>query len=306
MTPPTPPENPSRSAPPTRAEPVGPARLSELRAGIADIGLGLAEAARWIAGRPAHLWLRLALLAALFWLWSLLAQALPRGFFATPGEVSHALADLLTAPRQDYLRALGETLRVYFGGLAMAALIGIPLGLAMGALPLLGRSLNPFVNALAATPLIALMPLVILWAGLGDGAKMLIVMLGAVMPILINSYTGFRGASPQLAEMARAFDLSPWARLRYILLPAAFHPIMAGLRLGATTGLVTAVIADIYMAMTGLGALLISFGNSFRMGPYLVIVLTFALIGTATTGALSLIERALTPPPARRRLFPNS
>src|SRR5690606_20520256 len=156
--------------------------------------------------------------------------------------------------RQDYGRALADTLTVYLGGLGLAAMIGIPLGLMFGAVPLLGRTMNPYLNALAATPLIALMPMIILSLGIGQGA---------MMPILINSYTGLRGADPKLAVMARAHAL-PWhVRWRHILLPQAFHPIMAGLRLGATTGLVTAVIADLYMAMTGLGALLAAYGNSF-------------------------------------------
>ncbi|KFI32467.1 ABC transporter permease [Haematobacter missouriensis] len=279
------------------------APLAALRREAADLLQGLREAGVWLARRPLHLWLQLAVLALLFAGWSWLGNTLPRGFFATPSETLQALGTLLHDHRQDYLRALGATLKIYFGGLALAAVTGIPLGLALGAAPLLGRTMNPYLNALAATPLIALMPLIILWFGLGDAAKVLIVALGAVIPILINSYTGLRGASPALREMARAFGMSRVARLRHVLLPSAFHPVMAGLRLGAVSGLVTAVIADIYMAMTGLGALLITYGNSFRMGPYLVTVLTLALIGTATTALISLIERLLTPPPSRKRLF---
>lgn len=288
----------------THPRPTRPSLPARLRAEAADLGQGLAEAAGWILRLPRHIWLRALALAGLLALWSLLGATMPRGFFAGPGETLSALADLLHDPRQDYLRALAASLRVYAGGLLLAVLVGVPLGLLLGAWTLAGQVFTPFVNALAATPLIALMPLVILWAGLGEGAKMLVVMLGAVMPVLVNSYTGLRGASPALREMARAFGLSPWMRLRHVLLPAALHPVMAGLRLGATTGLVTAVIADLYMAMTGLGALLISYGNSFRMGPYLVVVLTLAAIGVATTALLSLIERGLTPPPARKRLFP--
>lgn len=285
----------------TRPRPI----LSDLRREAADLVRGVAQTALWLRRRPAHLWLRLAALAALFALWSWLGTHLPRGFFATPSETWRALMDLLQDPRHDYLRALGVTLRVWLGGLALAAAVGIPLGLTLGALPVLGRSANPFLNALAATPLIALMPLAILWFGLGEGTKLLIVALGAVMPIIVNSYTGMRATPAPLQEMARAFGLSGLDRLRHVALPSAFHPVMAGLRLGAVSGLVTAVIADIYMAMTGLGALLISYGNSFRMGPYLVVVLTLALMGSAVTALIALAERWLTPPPARRRLFPE-
>lgn len=280
--------------------------LADLHREARDLRQGLAETASWILRRPLYIWLRLGMLVALFALWSALGTHLPRGFFATPSETLQAWADLLRDPRQDYLRALGVTLGVYLAGLALAGLAGIPLGLALGALPRLGRAANPYLNALAATPLIALMPLAILWFGLGEDTKILMVALGAIMPVIVGSYTGIRATSPALREMARAFGLSPRDRLRHVFLPSAFHSVMAGLRLGATMGLVTSVIADIYMAMTGLGALLLSYGNSFRMGPYLAVVLTLALIGVATTAILSLAERLLTPPPARRRLFPES
>lgn len=282
-----------------------PPRLPQrLWAEVLDLAQGVAEALRWLARRPAHVWLRLLVLVLGIALWSWAAQVLPRGFFASPSQTLRAFGEMLHDYRAEYARALGDTLAVFLGGLALAAAIGIPVGLALGAVPLLGRSLNPCLNALAATPLIALMPLMILWLGLGAGAKLVVVALGAVMPILINSYTGMRGTDPALTEMARAHGVSRWRRLIRIALPSALHPVMAGLRLGAASGLVTAVIADIYMSMTGLGALLISYGNSFRMGPYLVVVLTLALIGIAATACLALIELLLTPRPARRRLFP--
>lgn len=285
--------------------PEEPPRLPQrLRAEALDVAEGVAEALRWLRQRPAHVWLRLLLLVLGLWLWSWAAGTLPRGFFASPSETLRAFGDLLHDYRSDYGRAVADTLAVFLGGLGLAALAGIPLGLLLGAAPLLGRTFNPFLNALAATPLIALMPLVILWLGLGQGAKMTIVALGAVMPILINSYTGMRSVDPALTEMARAHAVPPWRRLVRIALPAALHPVMAGLRLGAAAGLVTAVIADIYMSMTGLGALLIAYGNSFRMGPYLVVVLTLAAIGVGTTALLALAELLLTPRPARRRLFP--
>ncbi|WP_176086089.1 ABC transporter permease [Martelella sp. HB161492] len=277
--------------------------LKGLRHEIADLGDGIVEAAKWVGRRPLHVWLRAGVLIAAWFIWSLTAAHLPRGFFTTPTETARALADMLQDFRQLYLRAIVNTLYVYWTGLLISALIGIPLGLFLAAVPLMGRTFTPYVNALAATPLIALMPMVILIFGLGDGSKILIVTLGAIMPVIINSYAGLRNADPKLDEMARAYGFSRIALWRHVRLPAAFPVIMAGLRLGATTGLVTAVVADIYMAMTGLGALLIAYGNSFLMGNYLIVMLTLAAIGVGTTALLSAIERLLTPKPVRRRLY---
>ncbi|MFC3057477.1 ABC transporter permease [Paenirhodobacter populi] len=288
--------------PPAPATPLAMRMIRGLGRDLRDVVEGLHDTFGWLHRRPAHLWLRLLCLILMVALWSWLGRVLPRGFFATPGETLSALHDMLHDQRREYPSAILETLRVYLGGMALATIIGIPAGVLLGVVPLLGRALNPFVNALAATPLIALIPMIILFLGLGTQAKIVIVALGVVMPVIVNSYLGVRQTDPDLIEMARAYRLG-WLRCLFrVLLPSAFPAIMAGLRLGATTGLVTSVIADFYTAMTGLGALLQVYGNSFRMDQYFVVVLTLAGIGILTTAALGMAERLLTPPPLRRGL----
>lgn len=256
----------------------------------------------WMARVPLHLWLRIALVPLGIALWWGVARILPTGFFEGPYLTAAAFFDLLMDSRRDFPVAIGATLSTYLGGVAIAAAVGMPLGVLFGSVPLLGRTLSPYVHALAATPVVALIPLIIVTLGLGWHAKVTIVALTTVMPILINTQLGVRRVDPDLAQMARAYGLGPWARLRHVTLPGAVPSIMTGLRLAAVMGLVATAIADIYTAMTGLGALLQAYGNSFRMDRYLAVVMTFAAIGAITTGMLTWIERRLTPPPARDRI----
>lgn len=266
---------------------------TELRQAASDLA--------WLAKVPRHVWLRLLLVPLLLLLWSALAKGIPDGYFAGPYLTLRALFLMLTDDRRKLLIALWETLSVYLCGIGAAALIGIPAGLLLGLCRTLGRTLSPFSHGLAATPVVALVPLIILMVGLGAEAKVLIVLLAALMPVLIATEAGVRGTDPELIEMGRSYGMGALTRLRHIVLPAALPSLMAGLRLAAIAGLVATVIAELYTAMTGLGALLQSLGNSYRMDSYFAVVVIFAIIGAGTTGILTWIEHLLTPPPERRR-----
>ncbi|HTM78038.1 MAG TPA: ABC transporter permease subunit, partial [Devosia sp.] len=171
--------------------------------------------------------------------------------------------------------------------------IGLPMGLLAGGIPVLGRTLDPFFNALMATPRVAFIPLIIVLLGLKFEAKITIVALGAVMPILINTYAGVRNGDAELVEMARSAGATRLQVFGKILLPGAAPFIMVGLRLGATIGLINTVVAELYTAVQGLGGLLALYGNTFQMAPYFVVVLVLALLGIAVTEGLRLVEKRL-------------
>ena len=137
---------------------------------------------------------------------------------------------------------------------------------------------------------IAFIPLIIVMLGLGFQAKVLVVFLGAVMPVILNAYAGVRAADPDLVEMARASGATRPQIFRRILLPGALPFIVVGLRLGATIGLINTVVAELYTAVRGLGGLLAIIGNTFQLAPYFVVVFVLAAIGTLVTTGLRLIE----------------
>lgn len=231
---------------------------------------------------------RLLALAVFLSLWWMAATFAGTALIPTPGETLVAARTMVADGR--LWTALGESLTVYGSGYFLAIAIGVPVGLLMGGFRPLGRTLDIYVNALTATPRVAFIPLIIVLLGLGYEAKVAVVVLGAVMPIIINTYAGVLNADGELVEMARAAGAGRGQIFRRILLPGALPFIVVGLRLGATIGLINTVVAELYTAVRGLGGLLAVYGNTFQMAPYFVVVLALAAIGTLVTTALRLIE----------------
>lgn len=235
---------------------------------------------------------RLCVLALILIVWWLASQLIARNLIPSPLETASAATRLW---REGRLQApLAASLTTYLGGSALAVLVALPLGIAMGAFSLLGRTLDIYVHALAATPRVAFVPLIIVLLGLGMEAKLFIVFLGAVMPIIINAYAGVQQADPELVEMARSVGAGRARIFRAIVLPGAVPFILTGLRIGATIGLINTVVAELYTAVTGLGGLLALYGSSFRMAEYFVVVILLALIGVTVTEILRLAENRLT------------
>lgn len=241
--------------------------------------------------RTSILFYRLLVVLGMVLLWSVAALVVGRNLVPTPLATLEAARTLFASPA--IYQAIANSLGVYAGGMLIAVSIGLPFGLLAGGVPLVGRTLDPFFNALMATPRVAFIPLIIVLLGLGFQAKIAIVTLGAVMPILINTYTGVRNGDAELVEMARSAGATRLQIFTKILMPGAAPFIMVGLRLGATIGLINTVVAELYTAVQGLGGLLAIYGNTFRMAPYFVVVLVLATLGVAVTELLRLFERRL-------------
>jgi ABC-type nitrate/sulfonate/bicarbonate transport system permease component len=235
---------------------------------------------------------RLALLMLLLGLWWLAASLAGRAVIPSPVETTLAAGRLWSDGRLG--PAVAASLGTFAGGYVLAVLVALPLGVVMGAFGLLGKTLDIYLYGLAATPRVAFIPLIIVLLGLGIEAKLFIVFLGAVMPMVINTYAGVRQADRDLVEMGQAVGAGRWRIFGAIVLPGAVPYIMAGLRIGATIGLINTVVAELYTAVSGLGGLLALYGNSFRMAEYFVIVLCLAAIGVVVTELLRHVETRLT------------
>lgn len=232
---------------------------------------------------------RLGFLALLLLLWALAARYMGGNVVPSPRATFLAAERLIAEGR--LLRALGDSLTVYLSGYAIAVVVGVPLGILMGGFRVLGKTLEVYVFALAATPRVAFIPLIIVLLGLGVEAKMFIVFLGALMPVLINTYAGVLAADDDLIEMARSVGAGRLRVFRSIVLPGAVPFVIVGMRLGATIGLINTVVAELYTAVKGLGGLLAIYGNTFRMAEYFVVVLTLALVGVTVTECLRYLEQ---------------
>jgi ABC-type nitrate/sulfonate/bicarbonate transport system permease component len=238
------------------------------------------------------IWLyRLGFLGVLFLAWMLFAAIVPRNLIPTPANTLSAAIRLSQEGR--LWTAIGDSLTVYLLGFALAIAVAVPVGVVMGGIRPLGKTLDIYVNALAATPRVAFIPLIIALLGLGVNAKVFIVFLGAAMPILLNTYAGVLAANDELVEMARSVGASRWRIFTRITLPGAVPFIVVGLRVGATIGLINTVVAELYTAVRGLGGLLAIYGNTFRMAEYFVVVIVLATIGVIVTELLRHLQNRL-------------
>lgn len=227
----------------------------------------------------------LVVLILLWWLASRFARA---NVIPNPYATFLAAGDLIRDGK--IFQALRESLEVYLTGLLIATVVAIPAGLIMGGIRTFGRTMEVYANAFMATPRVAFIPLIIVLLGLGFKAKIAVVFLGAVMPILINTYAGVLNADGELVEMAKSAGANKLQIFRRILLPGALPFIVVGLRLGATIGLINTIVAELYTAISGLGGLLAFYGNTFQMARYFVVIITLALVGVTITQLIRLLE----------------
>ena len=177
-----------------------------------------------------------------------------------------------------------ESLQILFYGLAFAILVGVPLAVLMARVKPVDWALELPINALYSTPMVALVPLLVLWFGIYMQAKIIVVFLFAVFPILINTYQGVRECDKNMLEVARSFRSTEWQMWQDVLLPFALPYIAAGIRLAIGRGLVGMVIAEFYTTITGLGYMITRYANIFETDKTFVPVILLMFLGVTLTG----------------------
>jgi len=176
-------------------------------------------------------------------------------------------------------------------GYGLAIVIGVPLGILMGWYGRVNAVLEPFVSALYATPRIALLPLILIWLGIGIASKIAIVFLGAVFPILVNTVTGVRTVEADFIKVAHSYGCNDRQLFLTVVLPSSVPLLLAGLRLGLGHALVGIVVGEMYGATKGLGFLIAIAGARFQTDQVMVGIILIAGAGVALTELLRLIER---------------
>jgi NitT/TauT family transport system permease protein len=176
-------------------------------------------------------------------------------------------------------------------GFVLAIAVGIPLGLAAGWYRRFCFAIEPFLSALNATPRVALLPLIIIWVGIGIWSKVLIVFLGAVIPICINALAGVRTTDAKLLRVARSFKAAEGRLFWTIILPSAVPFILTGLRLGVGRAMVGVVVGELYAATAGVGFMITVAGASFQTDKVFVGVVIIAVAGVLLIEALARLER---------------
>jgi ABC-type nitrate/sulfonate/bicarbonate transport system permease component len=184
---------------------------------------------------------------------------------------------------------------IFLQGMLLAAVVGVPIGFVMALSPVVRDYLTPWMTALYTTPRIAFAPVILLWFGIDLLSKVIIVFLGCVFPILINSFYGMRVVSREFVEVGRSFRLSRGRLFLKILLPASVPFILSGLRLAVGRGLTGVAIAEWFGATEGLGYLIFFAGQTLNIPILFVGVAVFAILGILGFQLLRIIEDLASP-----------
>jgi ABC-type nitrate/sulfonate/bicarbonate transport system permease component len=187
-----------------------------------------------------------------------------------------------------HLRVSGTEFLLGYG---LAALVGIPLGLATGWYRRLSFVLGPFIDMLNAVPRVTLIPLIVIWFGIGIWSKVMVVFLGAVIPILINAYSGVKTNEACFLKVARSFGASELKIFSSIILPGTVPFIFTGLKYGAGRALLGVVVGELYTATAGLGYVIGAAGNTFQTDVMFFGILMFTAFGLFSTAVLNGFER---------------
>ena len=230
--------------------------------------------------------------------WLLTAtQVIPPTRFPSPAEVWAALQQVALTGYADarlHVHVLHSSKLVLLG-FAVAIATGVPLGLAMGWSRRAEALINPTFLLIRPIPPLAWIPLAIVWLGLGDAAKVLVIWFAAFVPSVINSYAGVRSLERHLVEAARMLGASRWVMLREVVIPGAMPHIFTGLRLSLQACWTTLVAGELIGAAAGLGHLLQQSALDIFPAMILVGMVFVALAGAVMTAALGWVEHRAMP-----------
>lgn len=220
-------------------------------------------------------------------IWEVLGREAPI-FMSYPTAVVVGFYQIAFA-RNEVLPALQITLTALVVGFTISAVLGIAIGLAMGLVRTIEIVLDPYISAIYSTPRIVLVPVFILWLGIGFEVRVTMAVVTSIFPIIINTYTGVKSVDPELLDTGRAFTATRWQTLRTVVAPASVPLIFTGLRIGISRALEGVIIAEMTAAVVGTGYLLLNYGRYFQtdklMGPII-------LIGLVSIGLARLIKFA--------------
>ena len=257
----------------TRAERVAIARRR--RAGLQNFGI------------------RLVSLAIFLGIWQIGAMNVDPVLFTSPWKVAVAAVGMIASG--ELWAGLWPSLVVLLIGLTLAIIFGTLLGLALARFHILDVGLAVYITFLYSIPSVALVPLIVLWAGYETTAKVIILFLFAFFPMVINTYQGVKSVDPKLLEVGHAFRCSERQLWTNIVLPGALPFIVTGIRLAVGRGMIGMVLADLYTAISGIGYLIVRTASTYQVDKMFVPIVTLGLLGVSLTALLRLLELKVAP-----------
>ncbi|MDE1185593.1 MAG: taurine ABC transporter permease TauC [Pantoea sp.] len=253
---------------------------------------------RWPFSRQLSLSLLSVAVLLLVW-WGVTALGLIAPLFLPPPQLVLKKLLLIAGP-QGFMDAtlwqhLGASLTRMLVALFFAALIGIPVGIAMGLSPSIRGLLDPLIELYRPVPPLAYLPLMVIWFGIGETSKILLIYLAIFAPVTLSTLAGVKNAQQVRIRAAQALGATRWQLLRWVILPGALPEILTGLRIGLGVGWSTLVAAELIAATRGLGFMVQSAGEFLATDVVLAGIAVIALIAFSLELGLRALQRRLTP-----------
>jgi NitT/TauT family transport system permease protein len=249
------------------------------------------------AAKPRHplpSWvITVASLVVLLGAWEIFGRDVNPVFGSYPSAIAEAGWQLARTGK--LWAALSDSLRPFLLGYGLAILIGVPIGLVTGRFRTVEAAIGIYITAGYAMPLVALVPLLVLWLGLGFAVKVAVVFLMSVFPICINTWVGVTAVPKTLIEVGKSFVAPDSVILRRIVLPATLPYIMAGIRLAVGRAVVAMVIAEFFTSISGLGAIIITSANNFDTATMFVPIVILMVMAIGLTYLIGAVERWVAP-----------
>ena len=214
-------------------------------------------------------------------------------FFTVPSHIAGTLWDMFATG--SIWKPLGVSASAFAIGLAMAIVVGLPLGVLLGRSATLNAMVDPFITAFNATPRLVFLPLLMLWFGIGIWSKVAVVFLGALFPLLINTYEGVRNADKLLINVVRSFGAGEWDLYRKVILPSVLPYIVAASRIAVGRALIGVLVGEFFAASEGIGYAISRFGDIFSLDRMFACILTVMVIAVVLTEGIRWAERAAFP-----------
>jgi ABC-type nitrate/sulfonate/bicarbonate transport system permease component len=226
------------------------------------------------------------LLVLLWWGYTLVSSNF---YVPEPGEFVTTFADVWFGERffDDVLPSIGRLLV----GLALSILLGVVAGLVIGSVRWLRSLLEPVLEFFRAIPPPVLVPVLMLLIGVNDQMKVVVIVLGSVWPVLLNTIEGVRSVDPVMTETARSYGVDGWSRFVHLVIPAAGPQMMAGIRQALSIGLILMVISEMFASSSGLGFTIVQFQRSFAIPEMWSGIAVLGLIGVVLSFVFQRVER---------------
>jgi ABC-type nitrate/sulfonate/bicarbonate transport system permease component len=232
-------------------------------------------------------------LAVVLTAWEFYGRSVNPILFTYPTAIAAAFVELVS--KGELQRFLLQSLEVFTYGFILAVLVGIPLGIFLARSATLSLALEPYLHAIYSTPTVAFIPLIVLWFGFRVPAKVVVVFLFMVFPILINTQQGVKNLNQDLLEVARSFCSSERRLWIDLIIPSALPFILAGINLAIGRGLVGMVVAEFFTSVAGLGYMIVQYANAFETAKLFVPIVVLMALGVVLIGLIKAVERKVAP-----------